>query len=151
MSDILDWLERLSELFILKLLTLGAWSKAYERYRTIPFTEDFLHDQSIDELVEFRDLFVRAFEDLIHAQTIDESVIIQRLEEIITMVLSPTVDAPTVNTIAKTLLSIVVEKPSVNEISRALMSISVDSKVGGAVVETSISLSPVVLTEVRGG
>jgi hypothetical protein len=108
MSDILDWLERISELFILKLLTLGAWCKAYERYRTITFTEDFLHEQSIDELVEFRDLFVRAFDDLIHAQTIDEvvsvygmvieellhdqvvdeSVVIQRLEEVITILLS---------------------------------------------------------------
>jgi hypothetical protein len=109
MSDILDWLERLSELFILKLLTLGAWSKAYERYRTIPFTEDFLHEQVSDEFIEFRDLIVRAFEDLIHAQTIDEAiniydkvidellhdqvvdetVVIQRLEEVITILLSP--------------------------------------------------------------
>jgi hypothetical protein len=51
MSDILDWLERLSELFILKLLTLGAWSKACEQHRTIPFTEDFLHGQVSDESI----------------------------------------------------------------------------------------------------
>ena len=109
MSDILDWLERLSELFILKLLTLGAWSKTYEQYRTIKYYEDFLHDQSIDELVEFRDLIVRAFEDLIHAQSIDEAisiygmvieellhsqvvdetVVMQRLEKVITILLSP--------------------------------------------------------------
>jgi len=94
MSDILDWFERISELFILKLLTLGAWSKAYDVWRTIKFYDDYLHDQSIDELiniygriieeylhnqsidelVEFRDLIVRAFEDLIHAQTIDEAI-----------------------------------------------------------------------------
>jgi hypothetical protein len=171
MSDILDWLERLSELFILKLLTLGAWSKAYERYRIIPFVEDYLHDQVSDELIEYRDLFIKAYDSLVHAQTVDEvvsvysivieellhdqvvdeSVVIQRLERIITMLLSPTVDVPTVNTIAKTLFSIVVERPSINEISKILMSISVDSKVGGAVVETSISLSPVVLAEVRSG
>jgi hypothetical protein len=109
MSDILDWFERLSELFILKLLTLGAWSKAYEQYRTIKYYEDFLHDQTIDELVELKSLIVRAFEDLIHAQTIDEAVsiysmvieellhsqvvdetvVIQRLEEVITILLSP--------------------------------------------------------------
>ena len=51
MSDVLDWLERISELFILKLLTFGAWSKAYEIYRTIPFTEDYLHDQVSDESI----------------------------------------------------------------------------------------------------
>jgi len=42
MSDVLDWLERLSELFILKLLTLGAWCKAYDVWRTVKFYEDYL-------------------------------------------------------------------------------------------------------------
>jgi hypothetical protein len=51
MSDILDWLERLSELFILKLLTLGAWSKAYEQCKTIKYYEDYLHGQVSDELI----------------------------------------------------------------------------------------------------
>jgi hypothetical protein len=71
MSDILDWLERLSELFILKLLTLGAWSKAYERYRTIPFTEDYLHDQTIDELIN---IYGRIIEEYLHNQSIDEVI-----------------------------------------------------------------------------
>jgi hypothetical protein len=88
MSDVLDWLERLSELFILKLLTLGAWSKAYEQYRTTKIYEDYLHDQSIDELIEFSDLFVMAFEELLHNQVIDETVVIQRIEKVITILLS---------------------------------------------------------------
>jgi hypothetical protein len=71
MSDILDWFERLSELFILKLLTLGAWSKAYEQYRTIPFTEDYLHDQTIDELIR---IYGMIFGEYLHGQNIDEVV-----------------------------------------------------------------------------
>jgi len=109
MSDVLDWLERISELFILKLLTLGAWSKAYEQHRTIKYYEDYLHDQTIDELVKYRDLFIKAFDDLIHdqvsdevvsvygkvieellhSQVVDENVVIQRLEKVITILLSP--------------------------------------------------------------
>jgi hypothetical protein len=73
MSDILDWLERISELFILKLLTLGAWSKAYERYRTIPFTEDFLHVQSIDELVRFYGMIIESY---LHGQVSYESIVL---------------------------------------------------------------------------
>jgi len=71
MSDILDWLERLSELFILKLLTLGALSKAYEQYRTIPFTEDFLHDQTIDELINIYGMIIESY---LHGQVSDESI-----------------------------------------------------------------------------
>jgi hypothetical protein len=71
MSDILDWLERLSELFILKLLTLGAWSKAYERYRTIPFIEDLLHVQSIDELINIYGMIIESY---LHVQVSDESI-----------------------------------------------------------------------------
>jgi hypothetical protein len=73
MSDILDWLERLSELFILKLLTLGAWSKAYKRYRTIPFIEDFFHYQSIDELINIYGMIVESY---LHGQVSDESIVL---------------------------------------------------------------------------
>jgi hypothetical protein len=73
MSDILDWLERLSELFILKLLTLGAWSKAYERYRTITFTEDYLHDQTIDELINIYGMIIDSY---LHGQVSDESIVL---------------------------------------------------------------------------
>jgi hypothetical protein len=71
MSDILDWLERLSELFILKLLTFGALSKAYERYRAIPFTEDFLHVQSVDELINIYGMIIESY---LHVQVVDESI-----------------------------------------------------------------------------
>jgi hypothetical protein len=73
MSDILDWFERLSELFILKLLTLGAWCKAYERYKTIPFAEDYLHDQTIDELIN---IYGGIIESYLHEQLSDELVVL---------------------------------------------------------------------------
>jgi hypothetical protein len=71
MSDVLDWLERLSELFILKLLTLGAWSKAYDVWRTVKFYEDYLHSQSIDELIN---IYGRIIEEYLHDQSVDEVV-----------------------------------------------------------------------------
>jgi hypothetical protein len=51
MSDVLDLIERVSELFILGLLSLGTWMKIYGEYKTTKIYEDFLHEQSIDELV----------------------------------------------------------------------------------------------------
>jgi hypothetical protein len=73
MSDILDWFERLSELFILKLLTLGALSKVYGQYRTIKYYEDFLHDQSIDELINIYGMIIESY---IHDQLSDELVVL---------------------------------------------------------------------------
>jgi len=73
MSDILDWLERLSELFILKLLTLGAWSKAYEQYKTIKYYEDYLHDQTIDELINIYGMVIESY---LHGQVSDELVVL---------------------------------------------------------------------------
>jgi hypothetical protein len=71
MSDILDWLERISELFILKLLTLGAWCKAYDVWRTVKFYEDYLHSQSIDEVIN---IYGKVIEDFLHVQSIDELI-----------------------------------------------------------------------------
>jgi hypothetical protein len=71
MSDVLDWLERLSELFILKLLSLGAWCKSYDVWRTVKFYEDYLHSQSIDELVR---IYGMIFGEYLHGQNIDEVV-----------------------------------------------------------------------------
>jgi hypothetical protein len=71
MSDILDWLERLSELFILKLLTLSAWCRAYDVWRTVKFYEDYLHSQSIDELIN---IYGRIVEEYLHDQSVDELV-----------------------------------------------------------------------------
>jgi hypothetical protein len=110
MSDILDWLERISELFILKLLTLGAWSKAYEQYRTTKIYEDYLHDQSIDELIEFRDLIVRAFEDLLHSQSVDELVNIYSIEANVTLILDLLYDLTTTSTD----LTLLIVNPSVD-------------------------------------
>ena len=73
MSDVLDWLERISELFILKLLTLGAWSKAYEQHRTIKYYEDYLHDQTIDELIRFYGMIIESY---LHGQVSDESIVL---------------------------------------------------------------------------
>jgi hypothetical protein len=71
MSDVLDWLERLSELFILKLLTLGAWCRAYDVWRTVKFYEDYLHSQSIDELINIYGMII---EEYLHGQSVDEVV-----------------------------------------------------------------------------
>jgi hypothetical protein len=71
MSDVLDWFERISELFILKLLTLGAWCKAYDIWRTVKFYEDFLHDQTIDELIN---IYGRIIEEYLHSQSVDELI-----------------------------------------------------------------------------
>jgi len=73
MSDVLDWLERISELFILKLLTLGAWSKAYEQCKTIKYYEDYLHDQTIDELIRFYGMIIESY---LHGQVSDESIVL---------------------------------------------------------------------------
>jgi hypothetical protein len=73
MSDILDWFERLSELFILKLLTLGAWSKAYDVWRTIKFYEDYIHGQSIDEFIS---IYNKVIESYLHDQVSDELVVL---------------------------------------------------------------------------
>jgi hypothetical protein len=150
MSDILDWLERLSELFILKLLTLGAWSKAYERYKTITFTEDFSHEQSIDELVQCRDLFVRAFEDLVHVQTIDEVVSIygmvieellhsQSVDELVniyspeanvTLIMDLLYDLTTISTDLTPILSLLVDATTTNTSDATLtMDLSVEIEV----------------------